>query len=390
MTRSIKRFSSLLSAYSARPSIFDALNALSIIEDTVARAGSTGSLPPLAPPPTLTALAAKHLRKERGRARAMPPLTLSELFERHIARYGLMQTRTIQSMKTTARFFVSRLGADSPVAALAPSDIENALSGKMSACSYNHHLTRLRTAVSGAVRAGLMTPEQSPVQGIALRRIVWNEPGFLSPGEVEKIFRVSEEHPGAIDSGIGAFLTLGFFAGVRTAEILRARWEDIDLADGGVLRIPRPKGFTRGTRPRIVELEPCAVEWMRLWRDWTLENGGSAAGKMVRDAHDVQNWKAERLLPLGLAWGKGATRNAPRHTYATMHVAAFRNAPATALNLGHGQTSTMLLDRHYRGLASAAEAAPYWRIMPARFPAPPEPRPGQGRRTDLERGAGGA
>ena len=53
-----------------------------------------------------------------------------------------------------------------------------------------------------------------------------------------------------------------------------------------------------------------------------------------------------------------------RHTYATMHVAAFRNAPATALNLGHGR-STEMLEEHYRGLVARSTAERYWRIVPA-------------------------
>ena len=65
-------------------------------------------------------------------------------------------------------------------------------------------------------------------------------------------------------------LALGFLAGVRTAEIHRARWEDLDL-EAGAFRVPRPKGWTRGQKPRLVELEPGAVAWLRRWRDWTAD-----------------------------------------------------------------------------------------------------------------------
>ncbi len=52
-----------------------------------------------------------------------------------------------------------------------------------------------------------------------------------------------------------------------------------------------------------------------------------------------------------------------RHTYATMHVGAFRDAAATALNLGHGH-STAMLEQHYRGLVAKDVAERYWAIMP--------------------------
>ena len=66
-----------------------------------------------------------------------------------------------------------------------------------------------------------------------------------------------------------------------------------------------------------------------------------------------------------------------------MHVAAFRNAAATALNLGHGR-STEMLERHYRGLVPRSVAEAYWRILPSPGPLPPpEPAPGRGFRSDL-------
>ena len=68
-----------------------------------------------------------------------------------------------------------------------------------------------------------------------------------------------------------------------------------------------------------------------------------------------------------------------------MHVGAFRDAAATALNLGHLR-GTDLLDRHYRGLVSRAVAETYWRILPSPAPLPPpEPLPGRGFRSDLKR-----
>ena len=55
--------------------------------------------------------------------------------------------------------------------------------------------------------------------------------------------------------------------------------------------------------------------------------------------------------------------NVMRHTYATMHVGAFRNAASTALNMGHGH-STDMLEKHYRGLVPKTVAQRYWTIFP--------------------------
>lgn len=364
--KSIVALDGLLARYATRPGLLDALNAMAIL-------GGDGA-------PSLTELALAHLRREKGRGRAVAPLTLRELFDRRLALLSPAQDRSIGAVRAAARHFCRQLGAETPVEALGADAIRAALAGFRAPRTYNGYLQQIRTALARAVKDREL--DASPADGIRPRRVDWTEPVFLPPDRVERIFRILEAHPGAVESGVGAHFALGFFAGVRTAEILRARWEDLDL-DGRVLRIPRPKGFTKGRRPRLVELEPNAVEWLRLWRDWTARHAGAAAGRIVRDAHDIRDWKALRLAPEGLSWGNDAAHNAARRTYATMHVAAFRAAAATAINLGHIR-GTELLDRHYRGLVPRAVASTYWEIRPAREPAPPEPRPGRGFRTDLK------
>jgi len=368
---SIRRLDGLMARYASRPGMLDALHAMAILDG-----GDGGAT---AQTPTLTELALAHLREARGRGRVRPPLALGELFERCAARYAPEQTRSRAALRGAARFFERALGAETPVDELRPERVAAALARYRSPETWNSQFRRLRLALNWAVREGLI--DASPVAGLAPRRVDWREPVWFAPERVERILRAAEAHPGPVEAGVGAFLAMGFLAGVRTAEILRARWEDLDL-DGGVLRIPRPKGFTRGRRPRLVELEPNAVAWLRRWRDWTAAHaGGAAAGRIVRNEHGIRDWKARRLAPEDLRGT--AAHNAARHTYATMHVAAFRNAAATALNLGHGR-STEMLERHYRGLVPQGVAEAYWRILPSIAPLPaPEPAPGRGYRSDL-------
>ena len=55
--------------------------------------------------------------------------------------------------------------------------------------------------------------------------------------------------------------------------------------------------------------------------------------------------------------------NAARHSFATYHLLAFRHAGETSIQLGHGGTPE-LLHRHYKGIASEAEAKAFWSIRP--------------------------
>ena len=157
---------------------------------------------------------------------------------------------------------------------------------------------------------------------------------------------------------MGMFLTLGFYAGLRTSEILRMTWEHIKF-DQEIIRIPRPKGISYRGKPRLVEIER---KTMRLLRKYSALSNAEKSSFIVPSIWKISQWKKMHLEPLGIWWGNDANNNIMRHTYATMHVAAFRNPSSTALNLGHTD-GTRMLEKHYRGLLeSRAEAERYWEI----------------------------
>ncbi len=394
----------LLKRYATPGAMLDALNALAILgawhngswngrrrgNSAPAPDAETGGKPGASREreiPTLVELAAAHLRNTGcGRARKLAPLELGDLFDMRLARYSRRQTRSLAALASTRRLFVGTFGERAPVESLTRELVEKALERHVNPETWNSHFRRLRLTVNWAVREKLI--ERSPISGMRPRRVTYSEPKFFGPEKVERIMRAAEAHPGPAEGAIGMRLALGFFTGARTAEILRARWEDLDL-DGGTLRIPRPKGWTCGQKPRIVQLEKNAIEWLRAWKNWAQAHGTAAnAGPIVENAWCFREWKTHRLAEKGIAWNDEIGRNAMRHTYATMHVGAFRDAPATALNLGH-VGGTRLLERHYRGLVAKSVAERHWRILPApEGPAAPEPLPGRGRRTDLRKGGG--
>jgi len=55
--------------------------------------------------------------------------------------------------------------------------------------------------------------------------------------------------------------------------------------------------------------------------------------------------------------------NAMRHSFASYHLAAFRDAPALSLELGH--TTPQIVFQHYREVVTPTEAERFWKIAPA-------------------------
>lgn len=335
-----------------RKRLFDALNALALLDE--ARSDMTL---------TELALARKRASREPGGPEKPAPATVRTLFERYLAHYSPEQETTRKNVRRTFVLLCRTLGPAMPVEAMRVEDVLGALARYENPRTYNGHVRNLVAALRWGVREGLLA--RSIAGSLSCKPEIFKEPHFFPPDKVERILRIAEAHPGDYRAAVGMRLSLGFFAGVRSEEMMRTDWDEVNL-DEGVVRILKPKGYTNGMKPRIVELEPNAVAWMKKWRGWTVgqRRGHGVRGPIVVHRSAFGDWKAEHLAPLGLSWTRDASQNVMRHTYATMHVGAFRDAAATALNMGHGR-STLMLEQHYRGLVPKATAETYWKILPA-------------------------
>lgn len=275
-----------------------------------------------------------------------------------------------------ARRLVAATGGENTrLADVSRAHVEAVLAPAATACTYNGLLASARAFFAWCIRRRLLGA--SPAADVEGRTEAPREPHFFTPAQVRAVFREAVR-PDA-DPAIGVFLALGFFCGMRTSEIARARAKDIDL-DGGTVRVPVPKGYWRGTPPRLIQAPENAIAWLR----WLLPRGGLPPDTpLAASLATVRDWKRVRLGPLGLAWDSDFFRNVMRHTACTMHVAAFRNLAETQLLLGHSAGSAITA-RHYLGLAPRAMGEEYWRIVP---PSRPRHHPAT-RRTGDEEGAG--
>ena len=145
-----------------------------------------------------------------------------------------------------------------------------------------------------------------------------------------------------------AYLSLGGFAGLRTEEILRQRWEDIDWEHGEIY-VRQPKRV-RGWRPRHVEVLPVLRRH--------LEPAALKEGPIVPGGQRVL-YRARLALraALGLpTW----PRNCLRHSFRTYHAAAFQDLPRLALQMGHASLGVTAYV--YGTPATRAAAAAWWEL----------------------------
>ena len=143
------------------------------------------------------------------------------------------------------------------------------------------------------------------------------------------------------------YAAIGMFAGVRPEEICRVSWAMVDL-DHSRIRIPG--SITKTRIGRTIDLEPNAVAWL-----------SSVAQK---EGPVVDGDSSCLIGRLKLAAGLGRwPQDVLRHTFASYHVCAFKDAAKTSLYL-HDRRGTEVLFRHYFRDTLVEDAKKFWSFMP--------------------------
>ena len=205
--------------------------------------------------------------------------------------------------------------------------------------SYAAGLVRtLRPAFSYAVRQGMLPDSPfsklEPIRTPARTRI-----DIFSPDEARTLMETAPPD-------CKAAYALLLFAGVRPVELTRLTWGSV--RDGFIHLTP---DVTKTAQVRNIEIEPNLAAWLL------------ASGKhRPEDKICPANWKRKNQSTRRAA-GLADRQDVARHSYATYHLAKYRDRAALEANLGHTTGSAMLF-RHYRAAATPAQAEEYWSIRP--------------------------
>ena len=172
---------------------------------------------------------------------------------------------------------------------------------------------------------------------------------YVPPSQEEAalLYRVSPEH-------VRRVVVLGFNFGMRVgpSELMRLRWNDVDVA-GGVIRVPNAKKGA-GEPWREVPIQQALVPVLRGWQEADMARGVqyvvSYKGRPVRSVRSA--WK--RALALA-----GIERHIRpydlRHGFATEAIAAGVDYGTVAALMGH--RSEVMVLRHYQHVRDAQKKA---------------------------------
>jgi integrase len=180
--------------------------------------------------------------------------------------------------------------------------------------------------------------------------------GIFSPAEVEAVLR-------AADADLLPWLAIAFFTGLRSAELDRLHWDDVNFSRGHV-EVPAAKAKT--AQRRLVPILPALAAWLAPYHDKKGAIRPKNFHQKRRNAYRAAGFgkpgsetRAERAAGITL---RAAPDNVARHSFASYRLADTSDAAKTALELGH--TSTALLFNTYRDLVTPEAAAAFFAVRP--------------------------
>jgi integrase len=269
----------------------------------------------------------------------VPRLTLSEVAERFAAsrqQAGLSTHYIGQCRKTVsdlAKAFPGRTLPD-----LKTSELDAWLGGiKLGATSKNDIRKMLRACGNWAEKQGYLLKGANPFSGMVRYKENKTPVSIFTPENIASLLNKA-------DATLRPYLALGAFAGLRTAELQRLDWSEIDL-NRGFITVAASKAKTRQRR-----LVPISGN-LRLWLTPARQSSGPVC------LHQRAQRPAADLCE-GFTWAK----NGLRHSYISYRLAVLHDTARVALEAGN---SPEVIFSHYRELVTPEAAAEWFNIKPA-------------------------
>lgn len=257
--------------------------------------------------------------------------------------------RTIREARNRLAVFVKAYGTR-PAGDVTRADVEGWLSGGgWSGLHLRNYLAPVKALFSYAVRKEYLTA--NPAEKIEVATPDQKAPEIMAPRDVARLLAAAVKH----DADLVPRLALSFFAGLRTAELDRLDWQNVNLS-AGLVTVTIEASKMR--RQRHVKIASNLVQWLVPYRK---ENGPVWRLSPVSYQH--------RAAELAKGARVKIPHNAGRHAFASYHFALHGDAAKTAGELGHAD-ARLLLDV-YRNIhttngkaITAATAAEYFAIKP--------------------------
>jgi integrase len=234
------------------------------------------------------------------------------------------------------------------------SDLEDWLRARddWSPVTRNNHRRLLSTLFSFALARGYIL--KNPCLKVARAKVVPEKPGILSLDEARALLA-------AAGDDMKHVIALLLFAGLRPeSELQRLDWSQINLEDRSI-DITASKN---SASHRFVKISDNLCAWLALSRrdSGAVSTRGNYYHEKLRRVREKAAQAMQRAgtpCPSLEDWPIDCCR----HTFASMHYAAFKHAHETSEQMGHADGLRTFF-RHYRNRVRESEALEFWRLAP--------------------------
>jgi integrase len=220
-------------------------------------------------------------------------------------------------------------------------DIQRWFDGmKASPRTVKNYRTVVGTLFSFAEARGYILKGSNPVEGTERVEANGGSVEILTPDEVAKLIA-------AADKDFVPCLAIGAFAGLRSAEIERLDWSDVDLTGGHII-VAAAKSKTASRR--IVPVADNLKQWLAPY--------ARKAGPIWTGTHDeFYDAQQAAAAAANVEW----KANGLRHSFASYRLAEVQSAAQVALEAGN---SPAVVFRHYRELVKPSDAVKWFAVSP--------------------------
>lgn len=306
--------------------------------------------------------AAEFWKKHHPDGNSIP---LSDMVARFMAWHTAKGSRpeTIREARRRLAVLMQSFGKDMAIARFSHESLRTFVEAQAVGASSRNGWVKTLRAFFGFCEREEVVPD-NPARKLQKIKVLGGSPDFWTAEQVGKVLRTVEE----VAPDYAAGFAVLFFAGLRPTELIGQyglsgtrgkrsdavlgglKWKDVNLFEGFI----RVRGETsKMGQSRLVDISPNLSAWLS-------RHGGEKEGRVVDNPTGFKRAREKVLAALGWnGWGNDIAR----HTYATMHFAVHQNRDLLAAQMGHRRGSGML-ETHYKGLATAAEARRFWAIAP--------------------------